>query len=95
MHRIRNEITIAAYLAGHPHVVNLQDVFETPMHIFLVQELCAGGTIRDVIHAEAPMNERRAATIFRQMIKAVMHCHQVDICISMGPGTIRVNEHFN
>ena len=52
-------------------------MFETPEHIFIIQELCTGGNLLDVIRAEAPMNEKRAAALFRGMIKAVLHCHQV------------------
>ena len=57
--------------------MRLQDVYETPERIFMVQELCTGRTLLDVIRAQAPMKEERAATLFRGIIKSVLHCHQV------------------
>ena len=42
--RLRNEITIMSYLAGHPNIVQLVDVFETSENIFMVQaSLLKGG----------------------------------------------------
>ena len=63
--------------SGHPNIVGLQDVYETPVRIFMVQELCTGRTLLDVIRAQAPMREELAATLFRGIIKSVLHCHQV------------------
>ena len=42
-----------------------------------VEELCTGRTLLDVISAQAPLQEERAATLFRGVIKSVLHCHQV------------------
>ena len=42
-----------------------------------VQELCAGQTLQEVIKTQAPLREERAASLFRGIIKSVLHCHQV------------------
>ena len=63
--------------AGHPNIVRLQDVYETTDAIFIVQELCPGRTLMDVIKAQAPMREDLAASLFRGVVKSVLHCHQV------------------
>ena len=52
-------------------------MYETPERIFMVQELCTGRTLEDVIGAQAPMREELAATLFRGVVKSVLHCHQV------------------
>ena len=43
----------------------------------MVQELCTGGSLLDVVRSEAPLSEERAAHCFRGIIKSVLHCHQV------------------
>ena len=49
MGRLRNEIAIMSYLAGHPNIVQIQDVYETEDYIFLVRgrgSLGGGGRTR-------------------------------------------------
>ena len=79
--RLRNEIGTMSYLAGHPNIVALKDVCESDSHIFLVQELCTGGTLKDAFGpCRARVGEARVAGIFRGIVKAVLHCHQVGAC---------------
>ena len=52
-------------------------MYETADSIFLVQELCTGGSLLDLMRQRAPLSEPRAAAIFRSVVKAVLHCHQV------------------
>ena len=54
-----------------------QDVYETPEKIYLVQELCAGGSLIDYLMKHAPLTEERAASIFHDVLKSVLHCHEV------------------
>ena len=71
--RLRNEVGIMNYLAGHPNIIRLVDVFESEVAIFIVQEICTGGTLGQL---RIPLSEHRAALLFRGIIKSVMHCHQ-------------------
>jgi len=58
--------------------VRLRDVFESDSHLFLVQELCTGGNLQDMLRqTPEPMSEARAARLFRGIVKSVLHCHQV------------------
>ena len=78
--RIRNEVAIMSYLAGHPNVVRLHDLFETEGFIFIVQELCPEGSLRSHLHRMgAPLGESQAAGVFRCILKSVLHCHQMGI----------------
>ena len=60
------------------HILNLKDAFEDMSHFYLIVEYCAGGDLHDYL---APRNhpagwrERKAASIFRQLILAVFECH--------------------
>ena len=61
-------------------IVRLRDVFESGTHIFLVQELCSGGSLGDLLRrAPGPLAEARAARLFRGVVKSVLHCHQLGI----------------
>jgi serine/threonine protein kinase len=42
----------------HPHVVSLEEVLQTDDHVFLVMELCGGGTLYDAL----PDDVRRASS---------------------------------
>ena len=59
-----------------------QDVYESPVagQIFLVQELCAGGTLAGVLRgASTPLSEARSAGFLRGILKSVLHCHQMGV----------------
>ena len=61
-------------------IVGLRDVYESESHIFLIQELCGGGSLGARLQqpmAAPPLEEGRAANLFRGIIKSVLHCHQV------------------
>ena len=88
--RIRNELDIMCALNGHPNIVQLYDVFELGDNLFLVLELCIGGTVLDIIRASAPVCEAKAALIFRGMCKAVLHCHQVGAAAPPGHTVLRI-----
>ena len=66
-----------SYLAGHPNIVRLQDVYETEKHIFMVQELCSGGSLHSLLQTRGAIGEEAAAGLFRSIVKSVLHCHQV------------------
>ena len=65
------------YRAGHPNIVQIHAVHETANGIYMVQELCTGRTLLDVIRKHAPLGEAHAAALFRGVVKSVLHCHQV------------------
>jgi len=75
--RLRNEINVMSFLAGHPHIVRLVDVLEaTSGVLFIVQELCEDGTVGSLVGHRLPTGEARAARLLRGIVKAVLHCHQ-------------------
>ena len=52
--RLKNEVAVMAHLNGHPNIVKLVDVFESADRLFIVQELCTGGTVRHSSLAPPP-----------------------------------------
>ena len=60
--------------------MQLRDVFESNTHMFLIQELCTGGTLEDLLRrAAGPLPEERVAPLFRGVVKSIMHCHQLGV----------------
>lgn len=74
LNRIRREIKIMSSLR-HPHVVNINEVFENKDRIILVMDCADGGELYDYINNNH-LTERDARRIFRQIVSAIHYCHQ-------------------
>jgi serine/threonine protein kinase len=66
----------------HPHIIQLEDVYEDEDHIHLVTELCTGGELYDRVidKAEAAdgtghFSELDAAHIIHDILDAIAYCH--------------------
>lgn len=72
----------ALQTAKHPHIVALEEVLETEDSVFLVLELCGGGSLSDVVrlYPEERMPERTARFYLRQVFDALSFCHELGIC---------------
>lgn len=80
---LQREIGILRHLK-HPHIVEIRDVFEDRMYVYIVTELCAGGELFDAIIAktetqEGHYSERDAATLIAQMLSALKYCHSENV----------------
>ncbi|XP_002736839.1 calcium/calmodulin-dependent protein kinase type IV-like [Saccoglossus kowalevskii] len=75
---IRTEIGVLLKLK-HPNVIQLKEIFETPLHLDLVLELVTGGELFDRIVARGYYSERDAASSIRQICEAVGYLHENDI----------------
>jgi serine/threonine-protein kinase len=76
--RFRREARSAARLS-HPNVVAVFDQGEDGDEVFLVMELVAGKTLREVIHEEAPLTAREALAIAEPVLEALRAAHEGDI----------------
>lgn len=72
----------ALKVAKHEHIVALEEVLETEDNVFLVLELCGGGSLSDVLrlYPEERMTERTARFYLRQVFEALCFCHEHGIC---------------
>lgn len=64
----------------HPNIVKYYDTYEDMRHVYLVMEYCPGGELIDRIIKKGRFTEKEAAGILSKLIKAVIHCHQMNIC---------------
>ena len=77
--RLAGEVAAWVSVSGHPSIARLQDVFESRAEetVHLVHELCTGGSLADFVRAKGPLDESTAASLFRGIANAVLHCHKV------------------
>ena len=61
----------------HPNVVRLEEVYESPTAIYLVQELCLGGDLFDRLDAQEDVHytEAKCARLIKQIVDAVRYIH--------------------
>ncbi len=60
----------------HPNIVQIYEVLETEHHYYLVQELCEGGDLVQLINAKSFLDEVTTRKFMRQLISAVDHMHK-------------------
>lgn len=64
----------------HPNIVTLYEYYEDDRNFYLVQELCSGGELLDMMMSrEQGFSEVRAACYIKQVLSAVCHCHSMNI----------------
>jgi serine/threonine protein kinase len=75
---IQDEIELLSQI-DHPHIVLMEEVFETDKELFLILELVTGGELFDRIVTSGRLQERQARPLFRQMVSAVKYLHNKGI----------------
>lgn len=64
---------------AHPHVVRLQDIFQTDDALYLVMELVRGGDLFDRIVDRGRYPEATGRELMRQILQAVQYLHARNI----------------
>eukprot|EP01112_Ceratiomyxa_fruticulosa_P015369 TRINITY_DN450_c0_g1_i11.p1 TRINITY_DN450_c0_g1~~TRINITY_DN450_c0_g1_i11.p1 ORF type:complete len:367 (+),score=60.13 TRINITY_DN450_c0_g1_i11:54-1154(+) len=59
----------------HPNIVSLEEMFETPNHIFLVMTLCKGGELFERICKRGTYSERDASALIFDILSSVQYLH--------------------
>eukprot|EP00397_Hematodinium_sp_SG-2012_P015195 GEMP01015468.1.p1 GENE.GEMP01015468.1~~GEMP01015468.1.p1 ORF type:complete len:829 (+),score=161.69 GEMP01015468.1:126-2612(+) len=71
---LEREITSLKSL-DHPHIVKLYEYFDYSNDIFLVMDLCTGGTLLQTMQANRNLAEIWIAKVMRQVLLAVNYVH--------------------
>ncbi len=69
----------AAARLSHPHVVAVFDQGDDDGVVFLALEMVRGGTLRDVLAAEAPMPPARALALLEPVLSALAAAHRAGL----------------
>lgn len=73
--RFRNEV-YALKTLDHPNIIKLFEVYEEGDSMYLVQEICKGGELFDRIVENEYLNEKQAASVFQQILQAILYCNK-------------------
>lgn len=75
---LRTEIA-ALKLVHHPNIVNLEGLYETRTHMYIVMEKLVGGELFERIVGHPRFTETEAARLIRPLLEAVAYLHDVGI----------------
>mmetsp|Transcript_16048 Transcript_16048/g.17955 ORF Transcript_16048/g.17955 Transcript_16048/m.17955 type:complete len:502 (-) Transcript_16048:65-1570(-) len=73
-----NEVSILKSL-DHPNIIKIYEVYEDPNFYYLITELCTGGELFDKIISMSHFDEKAAAQTLKQVLSAIVYCHQKNI----------------
>lgn len=62
----------------HPHIMKFYEFFREPQLIYLVTELCTGGTFQNFFQFSM-WDMEDARLLFKQVLSAIQHCHKMDV----------------
>jgi len=72
--RLQTEVDILTQVE-HPHIISLEEVFDTPDTLYLVMELITGGELFDKITEIGAYSEKTAAELVINIVSAVQYLH--------------------
>ena len=72
---LESEVKIIRLLS-HKNIVKLHDVYESKTHLYLILDLCRGGTLFDRIIEFGHFSEKLSKKIFKQMLLALQYLHK-------------------
>ncbi|RVE56280.1 hypothetical protein OJAV_G00219780 [Oryzias javanicus] len=75
---IENEIAVLRKIK-HENIVALEDIYESPDHLYLIMQLVSGGELFDRIVEKGFYTEKDASTLIRQVLDAVNYLHKLGI----------------
>jgi len=75
MKSLDNSLQTVASLR-HPHIVGLHNLFWNEEQVFLVMELCEGGSLYDLLETTGALPENQAADFMVQLLSAVQYLHE-------------------
>ena len=80
LQQLRQEIEIMCRL-DHPHIVRLEEVYESEDEIYLIQELCQGGDLFDALDSQEQgvYTERQCVALVKQMLSSLRYLHSKGI----------------
>jgi calcium-dependent protein kinase len=63
----------------HPHIVKLYELYQDTTSYYLITEYLSGGELFDRIKKMAFFSEKKAVDFMRQILSAVVYCHEQKI----------------
>lgn len=76
---LSQEISIMKRVNGHPNIVRLYEVVDTPQHVVLVMEFAAVGDLLRYVRQRQKLNESCAQDLFKQLLDGVFQIHRNNV----------------
>lgn len=76
--KLFSEVSILKDL-DHPNIVKLYELYQDEGYYYLITEFCTGGEFFDRIQAMHSFSEKIAADYMKQILSAVVYCHDKNI----------------
>ena len=77
--KIRREIALMRFL-DHPHLLKLEEVCESPRHLYIVMEYASNGELFDFLVTRRSISQDRAIRFFRQIVYGLDYLHSHGFC---------------
>jgi serine/threonine protein kinase len=79
---------------NHPNVIRIYNYFRSESLVYIVLELCPGGSILDVLRNHGPIHPPLLYELCRQLLSALERCHMYDIAHrDVKPGNILIDRY--
>ncbi|XP_078404897.1 phosphorylase b kinase gamma catalytic chain, skeletal muscle/heart isoform-like [Cetorhinus maximus] len=90
------EISILKEVSGHPHIISLNDSYESSSFYFLVFDLMKRGELFDYLTEKVTLSEKEARSIMRTLLEVVQFLHSKNIVHrDLKPENILLNDDMN
>merc|ERR1719195_2484444 len=66
-------------MINHPNLIILYEIFENEDNLYLVMDLCTGGSLSARIHRDAYLNEVQAAVTMQHILRGIYYLHSNNI----------------
>lgn len=78
--QLKTEVQISAQV-NHENIIRLEEVYQSDTHLYLVQELCAGGDLFDLLKSQknGHLSEDETRRLVKQLLSAVKYLHAHNI----------------
>jgi calcium-dependent protein kinase len=80
MRRIEREVDITQRLQVQPETVRLLGTFEDAKNVYLVTEMCEGGTLEQFMKNHKKMAEHDAALVVMEVLHVLAECNRQKVC---------------
>lgn len=74
---VKDEFNVIRQL-DHAHICKAYECYEDRRNIYLVMDICSGGTLLETLCVQQRFPEQQAAKIMRQTLSALLYLHQAN-----------------
>lgn len=88
------ELSCLQLVGNHPHVMGALDALRVDGDFHVVLPFAKSGDLCEVLGTGRPMGEKRARSLFKQVVAGVRHLHDCGVCHrDLSPENVLMDEH--